>query len=401
LICFFVCLCLAEMNIIYLKNAAATTGAVCLDGTPAAYYFKAGSSINSTKWMIHIQGGGWCYSEEDCARRSETDIGSSAKMNVTVEYGGIMSENKTINPEFYDWNHVFMAYCDGASFAGDLADPIRVNGKLIYFRGYRNLKAIMNDLLHERGMNKATEVLLCGSSAGGLAVYLHADQIGEMLPGSVHRYKAIPFSGVFLDHPNAENIPVYTPQIQKVFSMQNCTAGVNVRCLVSKSPRYMHLCMMAEYTMQHTETPLFVMNSAYDSWSTECILGSEPVVEPTILNGNCSAVPGWYNCELNHSQCTQNQWAQIEQWGNDYSDRIENNAAVLADGNGIYEYSCHRHCAELGHWDTITVQGTVMRDALIKWYYSKNEPASKHTYKDCKNKGSFCCNPTCCPQTSN
>jgi len=302
-----------------------------------------------------------------------------------------------MNPEFYDWNHVLMAYCDGASFSGDRADPINVDGKLIYFRGFRILKAIMKDLLENKGLNKATEVLLSGSSAGGLAVYIHADQIGEMLPGTVRRYKAIPMSGVFLDHPNAEDTFVYTPQIQYVFQMQNCTAGMNVRCLVSKSPRYMHLCMMAEYTMQFIQTPLFISNSAYDSWSTSCILGAEPVLNPT-RNGNCSAVYKWAACEKDPSQCTQYQWSKIEQWGNDFSDRIENNEAVLADGNGLYEYSCHYHVAEkTQYWDSMIVQGTVMRDAIYKWYYSKKEPASKHTYKDCKNHGSYCCNPTCCP----
>ena len=392
---------MASMQLTLLKDIAAKTGAYCLDGTPAAYYFKHGSNANSTKWVLFIQGGGWCYNEEDCARRAQTSLGSSARMNHTFTVGGPLGEDPVNNPNFHDWNHVMLGYCDGASFSGNVENPIDVGGKKIYFRGFRNLKAIMTHLLTKNGLNKATEVLLCGGSAGGLSVYLHADQIGEMLPSTVKRFKAIPMSGVFLDHPNAEGVPVYTPEIEKVFNMQNCSGGVNVHCLVSKSPRYMYMCMLAENTMQHTSTPLFIMNSKYDSWSTQCILGGEPETKPCSADGNCSAVPGWAACEESSTQCTPEQWKQISEWGDSFSDRIESNAAASARGNGLFEYSCHKHVAEFSSkWGVIKVGGTTMRDAISKWYFSKDEPASKHTYKDCRNTNNYCCNPTCCESSA-
>jgi hypothetical protein len=40
----------------FLKEAAVSDQAVCLDGSPGAYYFLAGNE--STKWYIHHQGGG-------------------------------------------------------------------------------------------------------------------------------------------------------------------------------------------------------------------------------------------------------------------------------------------------------------------------------------------------------
>lgn len=59
------------------------------------------------------------------------------------------------------------AYCDGSSFTSDRADPIPVKDKLIYFRGYRNLKAIVKDLLKNKGMDTAEQIMLVGCSAGG------------------------------------------------------------------------------------------------------------------------------------------------------------------------------------------------------------------------------------------
>jgi hypothetical protein len=43
----------------------------------------------------------------------------------------------------------------------------------IYFRGHRIVEAIFNALF-KRGLKEATEVILTGCSAGGLATYLHA-----------------------------------------------------------------------------------------------------------------------------------------------------------------------------------------------------------------------------------
>lgn len=53
----------------------------CLDGSTPRYWFQPSSTM-STKWAIHMQGGGWCESLEDCARRayspSQCLIGSSS-----------------------------------------------------------------------------------------------------------------------------------------------------------------------------------------------------------------------------------------------------------------------------------------------------------------------------------
>jgi len=397
-LCMIFCLGMAEMDLVLLKEAAVKTGAVCLDGSPAGYYFKKATTTKSAnKWILHFHGGGWCYDETECMLRGQTDLGSTAKMDPTYTIGGPLGEDQKNNPDFYDWNHVTFAYCDGASFAGELSDPIIVQGKPVYFRGLRILKAIISDLLNNKGMNKATDVFLTGESAGGLSVFLHADQVRDMLPKSVTRYKAAAFSGVFLDHGNAEGKKVYTDQLKKVFTMQNCSGGVDLHCLLSKSPQYMYMCMFGQYSMAHMESPLFVSNSKYDGWSTQCILGAEPIAVHPAADGNCSAVPGWSQCEY-QKKCTKEQWDHISEWGDSFNDIVSSDTKMNEKGNGLFEYSCHKHSSEMRFegWNTVVVNGTLMRDAIGKWYFSTDEPASKHTYKDCRNNGDYCCNPTCC-----
>jgi hypothetical protein len=53
-------------------------GGVCLDGTPGAICFRPGRNANATKWMVHLQGGGWCNSLTGCLERSKTVLGSSS-----------------------------------------------------------------------------------------------------------------------------------------------------------------------------------------------------------------------------------------------------------------------------------------------------------------------------------
>lgn len=68
-------------------------------------------------------------------------------------------------------------------------------GTKLYFRGFRILKATIDALL-TAGMNKATDVILTGCSAGGLATYLHADYVMNALPADVQKnYHAIADAG--------------------------------------------------------------------------------------------------------------------------------------------------------------------------------------------------------------
>ena len=61
----------AELKLFLLPNTQ-TTGAVCNDGSPAGFYFKAG---NPDLWIVHLQGGGWCYDQPSCAQRMSSTPG--------------------------------------------------------------------------------------------------------------------------------------------------------------------------------------------------------------------------------------------------------------------------------------------------------------------------------------
>ena len=58
-----------------LNTLAAYPTALCLDGSPGAYYSYHQENVDS--WLIYIEGGAWCFTAESCASRAKTQLGSS------------------------------------------------------------------------------------------------------------------------------------------------------------------------------------------------------------------------------------------------------------------------------------------------------------------------------------
>ena len=89
--------------------------AKCTDGTQAAAYVSlaadSGSETNNKKWIIEIEGGGICESYSDCQNRAKGDLGSSKGFKDTIQGNAMRSRDPKENPDFHDWNHVFVPYC--------------------------------------------------------------------------------------------------------------------------------------------------------------------------------------------------------------------------------------------------------------------------------------------------
>ena len=66
--------------------------ASCLDGSPPGYFLRAqrAGSPNASKWIVHMQGGGWCWDTDEranhgrsCHDRAKTGLGSSRGWNAS------------------------------------------------------------------------------------------------------------------------------------------------------------------------------------------------------------------------------------------------------------------------------------------------------------------------------
>eukprot|EP01052_Picozoa_sp_SAG31_P040920 SAG31_NODE_6058_length_2189_cov_4.375598_1_plen_444_part_00 len=355
-----------KLALVLVAEEARERGAACLDGSVPGYWFRQGSEANSTKWVIHLQGGGWCWDREQradhqrsCHDRAKKGLGSSLGWNASGMFNpdvssaggglpnapdnwyccdGILSANSTANPDFHDWNLAFVGYCDGSSFSGNRNAP--VNG--LHYRGRANLDAVLDRLLLPRhpphvSLSDATQVLVSGGSAGGLAVYLHADHIAGRLP-STAIVKALADGGFFLDHATLGGVAYAREMFAHGFiSLWNSTSGVNSACVAAHTGKDAWKCMFAQYTLPHITTPLYAVEGLFDPWQLENLVqlsgGPAPGPPPTFPS---------------IQKCSATQLAGLDQFGKDVRGNLS--AALHAGGAEASGFApaCIVHCQTIG-----------------------------------------------------
>ena len=169
-------------------------GGKCLDGSPAGYYY--GSATNATDhWVIYLEGGGACYTETECKQRAKGQLGSSTHWAASPKLGKpLLNSYAAINPDFFDAHRVYVPYCTGDVHGGQ-RNATSPDTWGLWFDGHLNVKRIIADLTEKSGMGNATQILLTGSSAGGIGTFVNADWLTSQFPEAT--VKAAPQAGWF------------------------------------------------------------------------------------------------------------------------------------------------------------------------------------------------------------
>ncbi len=181
--------------------------AVCSDGTPASFYIRpATDSKDDRRWVIHLQGGGGCMTEEECKKRwCGTEFYTAAQMSndwnadgvadrpEQAEEKGLPSSSAANN--FATWNHVYVPYCTSDLWMGR-ANDVLLNTFSVDARGHTIISAV-REMLRKGDANVAweavdgtgiakldgaIEILFTGTSAGGFGVLQNGDWFLEDFP---------------------------------------------------------------------------------------------------------------------------------------------------------------------------------------------------------------------------
>lgn len=354
-----------EATLYYIQHEEAK----CLDGTNPAYYFRPGE-LNS-HWHIHFEGGGWCYDIEACYNRSTDNfrLGSSASYANCMSHDlkDYLSHDQQDNPLMYNWNHVLVKYCDGASYAGNTIQIY--NNKPLYFKGMHNRDETIRHLLDVHGMSSATEIVISGCSAGGLGIYLGIDQMADIVHTKAPQAKlrAMSDSGFFPDYTSDEhwqseneypealinNVMDYSQSMKNVFHFTNMSAGAHPAC-IQHNTEHPELCVFAEYLTPHINTPLFALQPRHDHWQIWHIVG-KPF-----------------------------DYALINEFGVNITRRL-NETLLSNPHHGAYFDSCIHHCTKCSRtadhmWHGViksTVEGYSEADAFQWWYNTKTVPGGR------------------------
>jgi len=186
--------------------------------------------------------------------------------------------------------------------------------------------------------------------------------------------------------------------MKNIVRMQNCTLPKN--CIAGKQSKEMWKCFLAPEIYNSLDSPVFILNSVYDLYQTQCIL-TEIFVGINNTVHDCSAIPGWFNCTQQMDLCTPEQISVLSSYKDDMLAQMNSSSRWRKQGNGAFLYSCYSHKAMTypGNWNFITRDNTTMQQAVTRWWLSENESATLHSYLPCTfhPHKPYNCNPTCWP----
>ncbi|WOL20698.1 pectin acetylesterase 10 [Canna indica] len=338
-----------------LVPSAAAKGAVCLDGSVPAYHFLPGSGSGANSWIVDLEGGGWCNNVRTCAYRKNSRHGSSKYMAKTIQFSGILSSDPTQNPDFYNWNRVRINYCDGASFAGEGYDKDHD----LYFRGQRIWSVMMDELL-SKGMRSANQALLTGCSAGGLSSILHCDQFRAYFPAST-KVKCLADAGFFIDTLDVGGGHTIRDLYQGVVTLQGAANNLPQSCTSKLDATS---CFFPQNIVGNVQTPLFLLNSAYDVWQIMESLAPKKA-DPEGL---------WQACKSNHSKCNPDQLQVLQRFRNQMLADLQSFSKV--NQNGLFINSCFTHCQSETSDTWYAANGPVVQNKGIgksvgDWYFDR------------------------------
>ncbi|XP_020080984.1 pectin acetylesterase 8-like [Ananas comosus] len=366
----------ANVDMTILTGAVAK-GAVCLDGSPPAYHFSPGSGSGVNNWLVHMEGGGWCRGTQECLARRDTHRGSSKYMK-PLSFSGILGNEKSSNPDFYNWNRVKIRYCDGSSFTGDIETVDLATN--LHYRGARVWLAVIEDLL-AKGMNKAEKCLYlsagrCTVAAGGLASILHCDKFRDLLPAST-KVKCLSDAGYFINAKDVSGNDSIRTFYQDVVTTHGSAKNLPSSCTSRISP---NLCFFPQYVVPEMRTPLFILNAAYDAWQIKNILAPS-AADPFNT---------WDECKLNIKRCSSSQLVTMQDFRSEFLSAIPRQGK--SSSTGMFIDSCYAHC-QSGSQDTWLAAGSPVIEkipiakAVGDWYFDRDIVQKI----DCP----YPCNPSC------
>lgn len=274
----------------------------CSDGSAPVIYYAQASDPFSNQWLIFLEGGGHCYTAEDCQARWEIKPGNmgtgcdgttcegqgvAEAVARTRAFQGLLDDSP--DPSFIDFNRVFVEYCSSDNWIGSGGSvgvpgfPNLTNPGVVEFNGHHIFMAVV-DMLHrpfEGGPgigDPGAEVLLGGGSAGSTGAQRNLDRLADALP------EAAVVRGIFDaafhggDYPDLDTMTcssrlavgevrtrpsrtmldkwaVYAPELD-----QSCMAGA---AAAGHDPA---LCLSIDYVLHgdYLDTPYFVYQSQKD-----------------------------------------------------------------------------------------------------------------------------------------
>jgi len=373
-------------------------GGRCMDGTTAGFYYSPPSGGASDVWVIFLEGGGMCYTEEDCDERAGTSKGSNSSWTETIQIGNkcqfsqklvFLSDDSTYNQHFHNAHHVYVPYCTGDTHAGRVSHPTSDQWGY-YFDGHLNFKAIVREMVAT--LPSASRVLLYGTSAGGKGTFHNCDWLrGHMnRNGRSADVFCAPHSGWFMPGDTEDNDDTQAPptpwefwkngtldtngeaatkdilRLQRVYLPPECTSAV------PDSERWR--CYTVHVMYPYIVAPVFVFQDTFDQFK---IMSS-------------GGLPGWaVSTDLGEEYIAYFGRAMVKSTG-----QVANHPFGKT-GDALFLASCFVHGS--GRSARLGSGGWHKDDAIADWFWRDGEGQIPNILiDDCEmDSPGLPCNPRC------
>ncbi|XP_011290569.1 palmitoleoyl-protein carboxylesterase NOTUM [Musca domestica] len=321
---------------------------VCNDGTAMSFYLR--KNPNSKKWIVFLEGGWHCYDVRTCRARWNRlrHLMTSTDWPETRDVGGILSPLPEENPYWHSANHVLVPYCSSDSWSGTNSTLDHSSEFPFRFMGALILKQVIADLI-PMGLGRVpgAELLLVGSSAGGLGVMLNLDRIAHYL--QVERklqvtVRGVSDSGWFLDRePYTPSAVASSEAVRQGWSLWK---GLLPEACVEQYKSEPWRCYFGYRLYPTLKTPLFVFQWLFD----EAQMRADNVAAPV----------------------TPHQWNYIHAMGGALRSSLDNVTAVFAP-------SCIGHAVlSKREWLSLKIDDISLPTALRCWEHSTRPRKKRH-----------------------
>ena len=362
---------------------------MCNDFTEAGYYLRRGDPQH---WIVYFEGGGGCSDFSDCNARYNSDnqilMSSHNYLNMfsTIVGEDILSSDRDTNEMFYNYTHVVVPYCSSDAWLGNRSNarfssglPFLFNNSdnadNFVFMGQSILRAVMEDL-RDHGLRNASDMILIGSSAGGVGLLNSLDWIMDLLPEPDTRVIIdsawfISFTGhhvLKFTEKFAETLNIATPACQDL--------SLGYPCCVSPA------CLFSKGYLDSTNVPILAVSSLYDIFTLERPL-HETIQQEGQDDQALLAVFNGYGALMNESFIqSHNAYSQLSLYAPSCSQHVyfaPSNLWYPGGGlnstvPGVYHESLFQltNPIRTGNWERVNVTNAegvslTLLDALEQW----------------------------------
>ncbi len=262
--------------------------ALCNDGTKPVYYHKQGFGSGAKRWIIWLEGGGYCSSSDPthpfwCGDRSEYMSSSNGTLDVLLDFEGMLKKSHTDNPDFYSYNMVLVHYCSSDLWTGSGERKIMndVTGQKFWYSGSKIVQAVIHDLKNRKNLSEATNVIFSGTSAGAAGVNFNTEKVKEMLSPTtdmvsvidalwIKSHNSVFYSSGTPDYERSDETgPIYLQDLFQYIKTEphpRCLQAITPKCPINaKCARWDYTCVLPATTARYLSVPYYATHDAMDA----------------------------------------------------------------------------------------------------------------------------------------